>query len=191
MTETASHRPIQLVGIAGSLRRGSYNRALLHAAVGLTPPGVALRPLALADIPLYDGDLEDAEGLPEPVRLLRDRIRAADGLLIVTPEYNAGVPGVLKNALDWASRPPDQPFEGKPAAIIGGGGRFGTARAQINFAPIATALGLVMMPTPALYVAQVAESFDADGRLIKPETETRLAAVVAALAAWSRRFVAA
>src|SRR5205814_8833807 len=120
-------------GIAGSLRTGSYNRALLRAAQELAPAGLELLTFDLAPIPLYDGDVE-AQGDPEPVGALKTAIRDADALLIVTPEYNYGVPGVLKNAIDWASRPPGQsPLNGKPAALMGATpGMTGTARAQLQ-----------------------------------------------------------
>src|SRR3954453_2267437 len=122
---------MKLLGIAGSLRKGSYNRGLLRAARELLPEGVELVEFDIRDLPFYDGDVETA-GDPEPVVALKDAIREADALLIATPEYNRGVPGGLKNAVDWASRPPlGSPLAGKPVALMGAStGRGGTALAQ-------------------------------------------------------------
>ena len=119
--------PIRVLGFAGK-RRGSYNRAALRAAVELMPEGGSLETFDLQSIPLYHGDVE-AEGFPAPVLAFKDAIRQADALLIVTPEYNYSMPGVLKNAIDWVSRPPqDSPLDGKPVAIMGASmGGFGTA----------------------------------------------------------------
>ena len=116
----ADDRSVNVVGISGSLRRGSHNSAALRAAQELAPPGMAIEIYAgLRDIPPYDEDVRQAEGYPPAVADLRERLAAADAVLIVTPEYNYSVPGVLKNAIDWASRPPEQPFSGKPIAIMG------------------------------------------------------------------------
>src|SRR5262249_16933537 len=109
---------LNVLGLCGSLRRGSFNAALLRAAQSLAPPNLAIAAAELRDIPPYDDDLRVA-GWPEPVRRLRDAVAAADAILFVTPEYNYSIPGVLKNAIDWASRPPNQPFFDKPAAIMG------------------------------------------------------------------------
>ena len=109
-----------IVGIAGSLRRASLNAALLRAAVAAMPAGSVLEPASIAGIPLYDGDLEAAQGIPPAVTALKERIAAADGLLLVTPEYNNSIPGVLKNAIDWLSRPfGNGALKGKPLAVIG------------------------------------------------------------------------
>src|SRR5262245_30816970 len=124
----------KIVGISGALRQGSYNAALLRGAVDLAPAGLVIEIASIRGIPLYDGDLEAADGIPEPVRMLKDLIAAADGLLLVTPEYNNSVPGVFKNAIDWLSRPPkDIPrvFGGKPVALMGATpGSGGTALAH-------------------------------------------------------------
>ncbi|MGH2499539.1 MAG: NADPH-dependent FMN reductase, partial [Candidatus Limnocylindria bacterium] len=120
---------LRILGISGSLREGSYNRALLRAAAGLLPDGSRLETCEIREIPPFDQDLE-ASGDPPAVVELKARIRESHALLVVTPEYNWGVPGVLKNAIDWASRPPDQPFDGKPIAILGASpSAAGTARA--------------------------------------------------------------
>ncbi len=129
---------VHVLGIAGSLRRGSYNRALLHAAMSLAPEGMEIVEAEIRDIPFYDADRE-AEGFPEPVRILRSRIASADALLIATPEYIYSVPGVLKNTIDWLSRAPDPPLSRKPTAIMGAStGMIGTARAQGHLRQIAS-----------------------------------------------------
>src|ERR1700682_2430991 len=108
---------LNVLGFAGSLRKASYNKAALRAAQELVPPGMTIEAFDLAPIPLYNDDVRQ-QGFPPPVADFRARIKAADALLIVTPEYNHSIPGVLKNAIDWASRPPDQPFNGKPIALM-------------------------------------------------------------------------
>src|SRR5262249_8456450 len=125
-------RPIKVLGICGSLRRGSFNMAALRTAIELKPPGMTVEVADIAAIPLYNEDVR-AEGFPAPVEALRRQIAAADALLFATPEYNYSMSGVMKNAIDWASRPPDQPFAGKPVAIIGAAaGMAGSARAQYH-----------------------------------------------------------
>ena len=123
--------PIHVLGISGSLRRASWNTGLLHAAGELLPEGMSLEIADLADVPLYNQD-HDGPAAPEAIKQFKERIRAADALLIATPEYNGSIPGVLKNAIDWASRPMnDSPLAGKPLAIMGAGGIGGTIRAQL------------------------------------------------------------
>src|SRR5215216_940357 len=134
----ARRAAMEILGIAGSLRHGSYNRALLREAEQLAPPDVELEQFDLRNLPLFDADVEVA-GDPPEVRRLKEAIREADALLIATPEYNRGTSGVLKNAIDWASRPPfGSPLTGKPVAVMGAGGRNGTAKAQ---AQVRDALG--------------------------------------------------
>jgi len=172
------------------LRRGSYNAALLRGAVELAPPDLAIDIASIRDIPLYDGDLEAERGLPDPVRALKDRIAAADGLLLVTPEYNNSVPGVLKNAIDWLSRPAkDIPrvFGSKPVALMGatpGGG--GTALAHAAWLPVLRTLGTQTWFGPRLYVSNAARVFDVDGRIVD---ETIRSSVAKYLAGFSQ-FVA-
>ncbi len=178
---------LRVLGISGSLRSGSVNTGLLRAAIELAPSGMTIDPIELREIPLYDEDLR-AQGLPPAVRVLRDRLAAADAVLIVTPEYNYSVPGVLKNAIDWASRPPSQPFAGKPLAIMGAsGGAGGTMRAQYHLRQIAVFLDMHPLNKPEVFVRSAAERFDADGRLVDEATRKVVAEQLVALAAWTRQ----
>ena len=134
-----------IVGISGSLRRASYNTSLLDAAAALMPKYTQLRIETIRGIPLYDGDLEAAEGIPQPVTALKEAVATADALLLATPEYNNSIPGVFKNAIDWLSRPPadiSRVFRGKPVAVIGATpGGFGTILGQNAWLPVLHALG--------------------------------------------------
>ena len=179
--------PIHVLGFAGSLRRTAYNRALLQATGELLPEGMTLEIFDLAPIPLYNGDVE-AQGDPEPVRDFKQRIIAADALLIVTPEFNYSISGVLKNALDWASRPARaMPTAGKPAAIMGAGGRFGTVRAQVHLRYIALEMQMLLLGKPEIMIQRAREKFDAEGRLTDEATRDEIRALLVALAAWTRR----
>jgi len=178
----------RVVGIAGSLRRDSYNRALLRAVQQLAAPGMQVDIHDLDDIPLYNADVE-TQGTPDAVTALRAAIAEADGLLIVTPEYNHGVPGVLKNAFDWLSRPPREScLDGKPTGLMGAApGRTGTARAQSQLR-----LSLVFTNTPAMLqpevlVARARDKFDADGNLTDESTRKFLAVFLEQFAAWIER----
>lgn len=183
---------IHVLGIAGSLRRASYNRALLGAAEGMLPAGMSLERGEIGELPLYDADLE-ARGVPAPVRALAERVSAADALLIATPEYNYSVPGVLKNALDWLSRPPAaSPLKGKPAAILGASrGRGATMRAQLHLRDVALGTGLILLPRPELHVALAQEKFDPEGTLTDERTREQLAGLLAALRDWTLRLASA
>ncbi|HET6588354.1 MAG TPA: NADPH-dependent FMN reductase [Oleiagrimonas sp.] len=158
----------QVIGIAGSLRRDSYNAALLRAALEFVPEGDKLDIESIHAIPLYNYDVEIAD-FPAQAALLKDRIAAADGLLIVTPEYNNAIPGVAKNAIDWLTRPPDdipRVFANKPVAIIGASpGRFGTILSQNAWLPVLRTLGTRPWFGGRLQVSQAAQMFDAEGRL--------------------------
>jgi NAD(P)H-dependent FMN reductase len=136
---------VTIIGLCGSLRNGSFNRMLLHAAVELSPPGITVEPESIGDIPLYDADVEE-QGMPVVVQRLKDRIAQADGLLVVTPEYNNSMPGVLKNAIDWLSRPAEdipRVFRGRPVAILGATiGSGGTALSQAAWLPVLRFLGM-------------------------------------------------
>lgn len=181
-------RPTRILGIPGSLRRGSYNRGLIRAAVELAPEGVEVTPFELHAIPLYDADVE-AQGDPAPVVALKRAIADADALLIATPEYNHCISGVLKNAIDWASRPPrSSVLAGKPSAIMGAStGRGGTARAQAQLRDGLTYTGGIVLPLPELLVPLAGDKFDEDGDLVDEPTRTEVRDVVVALAAWARR----
>lgn len=177
---------MKLIGISGSLRAGSYNTALLRAAQGLTPEGVALVAGSIRDIPLYDGHLEAAEGLPEAVSILKDQIADCDGLILFTPEYNNGVPGVFKNAIDWLSRPASdigRVFGGKPVAVLGASpGGFGTIMSQTAWLPILRTLETAPWFEGRLMVARAGSVFDAEGRLVDAEISKRLERFIAGFA---------
>jgi chromate reductase len=179
---------IRILGVAGSLRGGSYNRALLRAAQGRAPDGAVIEAFDLAAVPLYNGDLE-AAGDPEGVAAFKQAIRAADGVLFVTPEYNHGVPGVMKNAVDWASRPPqDAALAGKPVGIIGASpGMTGSARGQSQLRQAFEFTNSYCMPQPELLVFRAHEKFDAEGRLTDEATGQYLGRYLTAFAAWVAR----
>lgn len=182
-----SEDTFQILGIAGSLRRASYNRGLLLAAAELLPPGVTLGIHSLDDIPLFNADVL-AVGDPPAVQDLKDRIRAADALLIATPEHNYSIPGVLKNALDWASRPlKTLGLRGKPIGIIGAStGSFGTVRAQLALRQVFVLTDSLVMVQPEFRVALAADKSDAEGNLVDEELRQRLADFVVALVDWAR-----
>ena len=143
----------------------------------------------LASVPLFDEDRE-AAGELEPVRRFRRAVAAADGLLIASPEYNQSVPGVLKNAIDWLSRPPEEVLAGKPVAVIGATpGPWGTRLAQKELRHVLTATGSFVLPAPAIYIRGAASLFDENGRLTDPATRERLGRLLAAFAEWIRRVV--
>lgn len=173
----------RIIGIAGSVRKGSWNAALLRAAAELAPAGAEVDIASIADIPLYNADLEGEQGIPDEVAGLKNRIAAAGGLLLVTPEYNSSLPGVFKNAIDWLSRPPrDIPnvFGGKPVAIMGatpGGG--GTRLAQAAWLPVLRALGTRAWFGKQLYVANATQVFDADGKLVDEKVKKLLSEFMA------------
>ena len=182
----ASDDGLRVFGFAGSLRQGSLNRALLSAARDLAPAGMGIEIFDLAGVPLYDEDLRQA-GLPEAVAALRAGIAAADAVLIATPEYNFSFSGVVKNAIDWASRPPDQPFEGKPIAILGASpSRLGTARAQYQLRQCFIYLDGRVMNRPEMMLGDARQAFDDAGRLADAKAREQLAGFLAALAVFSR-----
>jgi chromate reductase len=176
-----------VLGISGSLRAASLNTAALRAAAELAPPDMRLEIADLAGIPLYNAD-EEATGLPAAVQQLRAHIAAADALVIATPEYNYSMSAALKNAIDWVSRPPrPHPLDGKPLAILGAGGRLGTARAQMHLRQVANGLGMLVLPRPEVFIIRASEKFDAAGQLTDQATRDEISAMLVALAAWTRR----
>lgn len=185
---TRAHAALSFLGIAGSLRGGSYNRGLIRAAAEVAPPGITLVEHDLVNIPLFNADIE-AEGDPEPVAAFKDAIAAADALLIATPEYNHCISGVLKNAVDWASRPPrESVLSGKPVAVMGATpSRGGTARAQAQLRDGLTYTNGLVLPLPEVLVALAHDKFDDEGNLIDDETREEIRELLVALAAWTRR----
>lgn len=167
-----------IVGIAGSLRASSYNAALLRAAAKLLPAGTSLEIATIKGIPLYDGDIESSEGIPQAVTALKERIAMSDGLLLVTPEYNNGIPGVFKNAIDWLSRPPaDIPrvFGSRPVAVIGASlGGFGTILAQNAWLPVLRTLGTQPWYGGRLLVSCASSVFNDAGDLTDEKMKAQL-----------------
>jgi chromate reductase, NAD(P)H dehydrogenase (quinone) len=189
MTESRSATRIRALGIAGSLREGSYNRALLRAARDLAPDGLEICIFeGLADIPLYNEDVR-AQGDPEPVTALKEAIRQADALVIAAPEYNYSIPGVLKNAIDWASRPPDtSPLNGKPVAIMGATtGSWGTVRSQMHLRQVCVYTNMLPMNKPQVLVARARNKFDAQGHLVDETTRRFVRQQMEALVEWALR----
>ena len=179
--------PIRILGIAGSLRRGSYNRAALRAATQLVPEDATLDIFELDGLPGFSQDVEQTP--PATVVELKQRIRRADAILIVTPEYNYSVPGVLKNAIDWASRPyGDSAWNGKPAAIMGASvGTIGTARAQYHLRQVFVFLNMFPLNQPEVMIGNAAERFDKEGNLTDETTKNFIRQLLQNLVEWTRR----
>ena len=168
-------RPIRVLAMSGSQRRQSYNAALLRAARDLALPAMTIEIYDLAPIPIYDDDIRVA-GYPSTVAHLRERIRAADALLIASPEYNRSVPALLKNAIDWASRRPDQPFKDKPIAIMGvSNGALGAAFANYHLRQIFVYLDARVLNGPEVMIGNAKAKFDMAGRLADEPTRTFVA----------------
>ncbi len=156
---------INLVGISGSLRRGSYNTALLKAAKQALPEDMEMTLVSIDALPLYNGDL-DGDNQPGAIRQFRNALAMADGFVFASPEYNYSIPGTLKNAIDWASRPPNSPLAGKPVALMGASmGTIGTARMQIAFRPVFQCLDMTPVNRPEVLVPQAHKLFDSEGKL--------------------------
>jgi len=177
---------IRILGISGSLRSGSFNTALLRAAQSLAGEGVSIEIATLHGIPLYDGDVERKDGIPEPVRSLKEKMVACDGVLLATPEYNNGIPGVAKNAVDWLSRPADdirRIFGNKPWAVMGASaGGWGTILSQNAWLPVLRTLGTRQWSGGRLMVSRAGQVFDAEGHLVDQNIRSQLAAFVAGFA---------
>jgi chromate reductase, NAD(P)H dehydrogenase (quinone) len=183
-----NRQAIKILGIAGSLRKGSYNKAALRAAQRLAPSNAAIEIFeSLTDIPPYNQDLQNEP--PEPVKALKEKIRASDAVLFVTPEYNYSVPGVLKNAIDWASRPyGDSAWDAKPAAIMGASvGMIGSARAQYHLRQMFVFLNMYALNRPEVMIPNAADKFDSQGNLTDKFTEDMIRKLVAALVSWAIR----
>ncbi len=178
---------MNVIGISGSLRKGSFNSAALRAAQGLAPEGMTIERAEIGDLPLYNDDVR-AAGFPPPAERLRAQIAAADAVLLVTPEYNYSISGVLKNAIDWASRPPNQPFEAKPVAIMGASpGLFGSARAQYHLRQMLIFLNAMPLNRPEVMIGQAQNKFDADGNLTDEPTREFIRKLLVALRDWTER----
>ena len=178
----------RIVGISGSLRQGSFNASLLRAAAGLMPAGVDLSIETIRGIPLYDGDVEAQQGVPDVVAALKDAVAAAAGLLLVTPEYNNSIPGVFKNAIDWMSRPAAdiaRVFGGKKVALIGASpGGFGTILSQNAWLPVLRTLGTDLWTPGRLMVSRAGSVFAADGTLTEEKVREQLRAYLHGFAAF-------
>lgn len=183
-----SMKPLNIIAFAGSLRKNSYNRSLMRHVKALAPETVEITIVDLIDIPLYNGDVEDA-GTPQSVLGLKDKIKNADGVLIATPEYNWSISGVLKNTLDWISRDPNT-IAGKPVAIIGGSdGGFGTSRAQKDAQALLLHLeAFVMGHEPRLLVSNVDKKIDENGEIIDEKLPKTITKFLSGYEEWVRRF---
>lgn len=178
---------VKMLGIAGSLKRQSYNRTSLRAAVKLVPPGITLTTFDPDGIPPFNQDHEKEP--PPAAREFKTAILQADAVLIVTPEYNYSVPGVLKNAIDWASRPyGESAWDGKPVGIMGASiGMLGTARAQYHLRQMFVFLNMLPLNQPEVMIANADEKFDVDGNLKDEKTAQKIRELLEALADWARR----
>jgi len=184
---TTENGPIRVVGISGSLRAGSYNTAALRAAIALAPEGMTIEAAEIGDLPHYNDDVRLA-GYPPEVQRFRDQLAAADAVLFVTPEYNYSIPGVLKNAIDWASRPPSQPFDNMPVAIMGASmGVLGTARAQYQLRQMLVFLNAFPLNKPEVMIGAAQTKFDEAGQLTDATTADFIRSLLGALATWTNR----
>jgi chromate reductase len=176
---------VKVLGFAGSLRKDSYNRAALRAAQELLPPGMTLEIFDLAAIPMFNGDIIRA-GFPAPVLEFTERIAMADALLIVTPEYNYSIPGVLKNAIDWASRLPERPLKGKPLAMMGASsGYFGSSRAQYHLRQVCVLLDMRPVNNPEVFIPLASSKFDDAGKLTDTMSRDGISKLLQALQEWT------
>jgi len=179
---------LNIVAISGSLRSKSFNTSLLRAMQDIADENMSIDIARLNGIPVYDGDDEDASGIPQIVTDLAERIRAADGVIIATPEYNFSIPGGLKNANDWISRVKDQPFGNKPVGVVGAAaGPLGTARSQYQLRQNLVGLSALTMSKPEVFVGSAHTKFADDGSLADEETGKFLKLWLDAFDAWVRR----
>ena len=179
---------VHILGFAGSLRKSSFNRALLREALELVPGDAKLEVFDLEGIPPFNQDLESQ--LPEKVKEFKAKIRGADGILIATPEYNYSIPGVLKNAIDWASRPyGDNALEGKPVALMGASvGMLGTARAQYHLRQTFVFLNMYPLNRPEVMVPFANDKINNDGKVTDPKTKEKIRELLESLIVWARRW---
>jgi chromate reductase len=180
-------KPVNVLAFCGSLRKASYNRMALRTAIELAPAGMSVTEAEIGTLPFYNADIQQA-GFPAAVPELAAKIAAADALLFVTPEYNYSTSAVLKNAIDWVSRVPNQPFAGKPVAMMGASmGLHGTVRAQLHLRQIMVFLNMLPLNKPEVMIAQAQNKFDAAGKLTDETARGLIRDLMAALAAWTER----
>jgi chromate reductase len=179
---------IHILGISGSLRAKSLNTAALRAAKEMLPEGVTMDIADLSAIPMYNDDILQQQGFPPSVVALREQIKSADALMLAMPEYNYSLPAVLKNAIDWASRPPEHPLNEKPVAILGASaGFYGTARSQYHLRQVCVFTNMHPLNKPEIMITQAQNKFDAEGKLVDQATRDLLGQMVLSLVAWTRR----
>lgn len=167
-------REVKIIGIAGSLRQHSYNKSALLAAKGLLPEGVGLKIVDISNVPFFNEDVESVE-VPKVVIDFKNKLLEADAFIIATPEYNYSIPGVLKNALDWASRGEKPPLSGKPLAIMSASpGMLGGSRVQYHLRQVAVALNMITINSPEVFITNAHEKFDLNGTIIDKDTEKRI-----------------
>ena len=177
----------KVLGVSGSLRKGSFNTAALHACAGMMPADMTMEIAEIGDLPLFNQDVFDA-GLPAPVKRFRDALGAADGLLIASPEYNFSLTPALKNAIDWASRPPNQAFQDKPIAIFSASaGPMGGARVQYDLRRILGQLWGHVLPRPEVFIGSAQTKFDKDGKITDEATTKFLTDLLAGFKTWIER----
>jgi chromate reductase len=181
----------KVLGICGSLRKASLSMAALRACKDMAPAGMTISIAAIGDIPMYNQDIFDA-GIPQPVKRLYDEIAAADGVLIATPEYNFSMPPLLKNAIDWVSKMPKQPFDNKPIAVFSASqGPLGGARVQYDVRRILVQLWGLVLPRPEVFIGAAQTKFDAQGKLTDETTRKFLNELLAGFKVWIERMRAA
>ncbi len=183
-----SNQEIKILGFSGSLRKGSFNKALILKAIRLAPPHIKIEYFDLSPIPLFNEDVRIEQGEPEAVKLFKDKIRETDALLIAVPEYNYSLSGVLKNAIDWASRPiATSPLNEKPFAMMSAGGGLGGARAQYHMRQIAVFTNMFPINRPEFLIPRAESVFDAEGNLLDLKYEDRIKELLESLYKWTLR----